>query len=74
MPQINGKDLYSRLNNIKPGIKVLFMSGYTDDVITNRGVLPEGTKFIHKPFTIQRLATKVRTVLDEIQGAADEQF
>ncbi len=66
MPQINGKDLYIRLNNIKPGIKVLFMSGYTDDVITNRGVLPEGTKFIHKPFTIQRLATKVRTVLDEI--------
>jgi len=66
MPQINGKDLHIRLNKIKPGIKVLFMSGYTDDVITNRGVLPEGAKFIHKPFTIQQLASKVRTVLDEI--------
>lgn len=65
MPHNNGRDLYNRLSAIKPDIKVLFMSGYTDDIITDRGVLPEGTKFIHKPFTIQQLASKVRAVLDE---------
>lgn len=67
MPHLNGRELYSRLSSLKPDIKVLFMSGYTDDVITNRGVLPEGTKFIHKPFSIQKLASKVRTVLDTVQ-------
>lgn len=64
MPGLNGRELYNRVKNIDPDIKVLFMSGYTDDVITKRGVLPEGTNFIHKPFTILQLAEKVRAVLD----------
>jgi signal transduction histidine kinase/CheY-like chemotaxis protein len=64
MPELNGRELYERIITVNPDIKVLFMSGYTDDVITNRGVLPEGINFIHKPFTISQLARKVRAVLD----------
>ncbi|MDD2542244.1 MAG: response regulator [Desulfuromonadaceae bacterium] len=64
MPELNGRELYDRIRGINQDIKVLFMSGYTDDVITTRGVLPEGTNFIHKPFTILQLAEKVRMVLD----------
>jgi len=64
MPELNGKDLYNHLKIINPDIKVPFMLGYTDDVIAHRGVLPEGVNFIHKPFTIAQLATKVRSVLD----------
>ncbi len=64
MPELNGRELYDRIRSINQDIKVLFMSGYTDDVITTRGVLPEGTNFIHKPFTILQLAEKVRMVLD----------
>jgi len=63
MPELTGKDLYDHVRSINPDIKVLFMSGYTDDVISNRGVLPEGTNFIHKPFTVVQLAEKVRAVL-----------
>lgn len=69
MPELNGKELYNHIRTINPNIKVLFMSGYTDDVITNRGVLPEGTNFIHKPFTISQLAEKVRAVLDGESGS-----
>jgi len=64
MPQLNGRELYDHIRAINPDIKVLFMSGYTDDVITNRGVLPKGINFTHKPFTISELAQKVRAVLD----------
>lgn len=64
MPELTGKELYERIKILNPKMKALFMSGYTDDVITNRGVLPEGVNFIHKPFTIAEIALKVRSVLD----------
>ena len=64
MPQLSGREVYEHIRAKKPDIKVLFMSGYTDDVITNRGVLSEGANFIHKPFTIYELAGKVRSVLE----------
>ncbi|HXE98375.1 MAG TPA: response regulator [Dongiaceae bacterium] len=64
MPELNGKELFDQVRAINPDIKVLFMSGYTDDVITKRGVLPDGTNFINKPFTILQLAAKLRAVLD----------
>jgi len=49
---------------IKPGIKTLYMSGYTADVIAHHGVLEEGVEFLQKPFSLNTLAEKVRAVLD----------
>ncbi len=64
MPGMNGRELYERLQAQRPGLKCLFLSGYTADVITQRGVLPEGVNFLQKPFTLKILAEKVRAVLD----------
>ena len=64
MPEMNGKELYERLNSLRPGLKVLFMSGYTGNVLAHRQVLEGGMNFIQKPFTIQGLADKVRAILD----------
>ncbi len=64
MPGMNGRELYERIVRIKPGIRVLFMSGYTADIIAHRGVVDEGIEFIQKPFSVSALAAKVRAVLD----------
>lgn len=64
MPGMNGKQLEEQIRKEAPGIKTLFMSGYTANVIAERGVIDEGVHFIHKPFTINGLAKKVRAVLD----------
>ncbi|MBI5602171.1 MAG: PAS domain S-box protein [Deltaproteobacteria bacterium] len=64
MPDMNGKMLFERVATRCPGIKVLYMSGYTDDVIVQHGILDEGIAFIQKPFTVQSLVAKVREVLD----------
>ncbi len=63
MPSMSGKDLKSRLNETRPDLKVLFMSGYTADIIAHHGVLEEGIQFLQKPFTIQSLARKVNDIL-----------
>jgi DNA-binding response OmpR family regulator len=63
MPRISGRELADRLETLQPGIKVLFMSGYTDNVIEHHGVLEEGVEFIQKPFSPEELAGKVRIVL-----------
>ena len=63
MPEMNGKDLYERLKLIKPDLKVLYMSGYTANVIVHHGVLDEGVQFISKPFKISDLSNKVRDAL-----------
>ncbi len=63
MPRMNGKELYEKAVREKPGLKVLFMSGYTDDLIVHQGVLKEGVKLIQKPFTLNSLGKKVREVL-----------
>jgi len=65
MPGMNGKELYKKTVAIHPDIEVLFMSGYTDDVIAQHGILDEGINFLQKPFTVQNLTQKVRQVLDE---------
>jgi PAS domain S-box-containing protein len=65
MPKINGRELETQIKAICPGIKCLFMSGYTANIIANRGVLDEGVQFIQKPFSIKDLAAKVRTMLDK---------
>lgn len=64
MPEMNGRDLAKDLLSIYPDLKLLFMSGYTADVIAHHGVLEEGVHFIQKPFSINDLAAKVREVLD----------
>ena len=63
MPEMNGRDLANRLQEIDPNIKVLFMSGYTNNVIVHRGVLDDGINFISKPFSQKELAVKVHEVL-----------
>ena len=65
LPGMNGKELYQEALEMRPSIKVLYMSGYTGNVIAHRGVLDEGVQFIQKPFTVHGLATKVRELLDE---------
>ncbi|MFZ1986542.1 MAG: response regulator, partial [Desulfatitalea sp.] len=64
MPTMNGNELRERIERLRPGIKTLFMSGYTADAISHRGVVGEGSGFIQKPFSPQALARKVREVLD----------
>ncbi len=63
MPEMNGKELFKAIHKISPDIRVLFMSGYTNEIITKHGVLEEGLTFIQKPFTIYALAGKIRKAL-----------
>lgn len=63
MPGMNGRALAEQLNECKPGMRVLFMSGYTDDDVMRRGVIAAQTPFLQKPFTPHRLADAVREVL-----------
>jgi len=68
MPDMSGKDLFVMASGLRPALKVLYMSGYTDNVIAHRGVLDEGTAFIQKPFSVRNLAAEVRRVLDQEGG------
>ena len=63
MPGMTGKDVAVAVNRLRPGIRVLFMSGYTDDVIDLHGGLSPGTFFLQKPFSSAALAEKVRQAL-----------
>jgi len=65
MPTMSGKDLADRLVAKYPHLRVLYMSGYTDEAIFHRGVLKSGTQFIAKPFTPADLTRLVRQVLDD---------
>jgi PAS domain S-box-containing protein len=64
MPGMNGRELAARMEGIRPGIKTLFTSGHTDDVMLRHGLLEPGLQFIAKPYTPNTLAAKVRAVLD----------
>jgi two-component system, cell cycle sensor histidine kinase and response regulator CckA len=64
MPEMNGRDLAKSLVSLRPGLKRLFMSGYTADVIAHHGVLDDGVHFLQKPFSLETLAAKLREVLD----------
>jgi CheY-like chemotaxis protein len=64
MPDMNGKILHQHLSVARPGLKVLYMSGYSENVIAHHGVLDEGVNFVQKPFSFHGLATRVRDVLD----------
>ena len=64
MPGMNGRELARVLATTRPTLRVLYMSGYTDAVIAQEGVLEPGTAFLAKPFTPDALARKIREVLD----------
>jgi signal transduction histidine kinase len=65
MPQINGVVLYEKAAQMNHGLKVLYMSGYTDDVILQSGAVAQGAPFIQKPFALLDLIFKIRMILDE---------
>jgi len=67
MPGLSGRDTAAAVSELKPGIKVLFMSGYTDDAVLHFGGLEPGVEFLQKPFSAEELAHRVRSLLD---GAA----
>ncbi len=70
MPGISGRDLARQMTSLRPGMKVLYMSGYTDNAIVSKGLLDTGIWFLQKPFTPSTLAAKVREVLDHPGKAA----
>jgi PAS domain S-box-containing protein len=68
MPMMNGREVANRVQAILPGVKTLFMSGYTDDSILRQGVLDEGVAFLSKPLTHETLGRKLREVLGASVG------
>jgi CheY-like chemotaxis protein len=64
MPVMNGRELAKRLESNRPDLKLLYMSGYTADIIAHHGVLEDGIHFIQKPFSMRELAAKVRQVIE----------
>ena len=71
MPGINGRELAHSLERHRPDMKVLFVSGYTDDSVLRSGLVEPGTAFLQKPFSRGALTRKVRAVLDGEEGAAN---
>jgi two-component system, cell cycle sensor histidine kinase and response regulator CckA len=65
MPHLGGRQLVERLEGVRPGLKMLFLSGYPDDAVVRHGILEADVAFLQKPFTPTALAQKVRAVLDE---------
>ena len=64
MPEMGGKELVERLRTRYPGLKVLFMSGYTERSVSVDGAMPPGTGFVEKPFTVEQLLRRLRKILD----------
>ena len=65
MPDVNGKKLADEALRRRPGLKVIFTTGYSANAVVHGGVLDQGVNFISKPFTLEQLAAKVRSVLDD---------
>ncbi len=64
MPEMTGPELAHRVAEIRPGLRMLFLSGYTEGVVADKGLIGEGAHFLQKPFTTDALEAKVREVLD----------
>ncbi len=72
MPGLSGTALAARLLVARPGTRVLFVSGYSDDALGQHGVFEDGVNFLHKPFSEHTLARKVREVLDAVAGTTSD--
>jgi CheY-like chemotaxis protein len=70
LPGMSGREVAEAMVAIRPGLKVLYLSGYTDHVVIDRGVLVPGASFLEKPFSPELLARKIREVLDNRSQAA----
>jgi PAS domain S-box-containing protein len=64
MPRMNGKELFEKVQALQPGIRCIFMSGYTADVIAHHGVLEDGIHFLQKPFTVHALTKMIRETIE----------
>ena len=64
MPRMSGRELARRLQEISPKVRVLYVSGYTANVISHHGILEAGVDFLQKPFSSLEFLTKVREILD----------
>ena len=69
MPSMNGRELAAQLRQLRPGLPVLFMSGYTDDEMVRRGLIEPDHSFLSKPFTLEILAAAVRALIDQAAQA-----
>ncbi len=65
MPKMNGKRVFDHVQKLKPGVKTIFMSGYTADIIHKKGLREEGLQFIAKPIILKELMTRIRSLLDD---------
>jgi CheY-like chemotaxis protein len=65
MPEMGGRELVERLRQSNPAVRVVFMSGYTEQTVANNGPMPTGTGFVEKPFTVDTLMRRLREVLDQ---------
>ncbi len=72
MPEMNGRDLAERLTGIIPQLKIIYMSGYTANVVVQRGILDQEFNFIQKPYNSNDLSKKIRAVLDGVPTQAEE--
>jgi two-component system cell cycle sensor histidine kinase/response regulator CckA len=73
LPQMSGRELAERLRSLRSDIKVLYMSGYTENAIVNNGILKEDVGFLQKPFKVYVLVQKIREILDACQAVASNQ-
>ena len=64
MPGMSGRELRDALLQLRPGLRCLYISGYTGDAIAHRGILEKDINFLPKPFTREELATKLREILE----------
>jgi two-component system cell cycle sensor histidine kinase/response regulator CckA len=71
MPRLSGRELVTRITVARPELKILYISGYTDDSIFRHGVLEGGVAFLQKPFNLKDLAQKIRQVLDGEPAATE---
>ena len=72
MPEISGPDLVRKLTRLRPDVRVLYISGYTDEAVVHHGIPESSTAFLQKPFLPDELARKVREIIDSRRNSAQE--